>query len=158
MNLVVDAPPDVLAQAIKASTASVTFHAFSSRPLIGRVSGDGRLLVGINSGIRNNTWRSFLDARIAPYNRGSLIEGRFRLSRSALAFTMVWLGISAIVLLAGLGAQVQAPNSGALVIAVMIPLFFAGILAFGRFSALAGEEMVVRQLVLLGNQQQLNGP
>ena len=141
----------MLADTIRANAANPIFHAFSSKPLMGRVSGDGHIVVGRNTHFVNNGWQSFLDARIAPYDGGSLVEGRFRLSWYVMAFSIVWLGFALTFTLQEVVVGIGSTSLEGLMTAALFPGLFIGLVVVARLFALDGEPKVVSEIQRLAN-------
>ena len=142
VSLVVDSAPEVFLRSLKAETGGMYFPALSGRSLIGRVSLDGAILVSANTPFVNNGWRSFLDASVVPFNAGSLIQGRFRLSRPIAVFSVVWLLFTGLISVSDvLRFRVDS---------LLIPLVAIGIIAVARVFALAGEKRAVAELSRIG--------
>jgi hypothetical protein len=157
VNLFIDVAPEMLADTLRANTANPIFHAFSSKPLMGRVSGDGHIVVARNTHFVNNGWQSFLDARIAPYNSGSPVDGRFRLSWYVMAFSIVWLGFALIFTLTDVVSGIGSASLEGLVTAALFPGIFIGIVLVARLFALDGELKVMREIQRLANPHPPDG-
>jgi hypothetical protein len=144
VSLVVEAPPDQFLTALRAQTGSMFLPALSSKSIIGRVSPDGSILVSPNTPMINNGWRSFLDARVAPYNAGSLVQGRYRLSRFVVVFSMIWLLFALGFFVRDL-SHLRVDLFGFVFLAT-----FLTIVSVGRLLALAGEKRLVADLARIG--------
>jgi hypothetical protein len=145
----VEEPPDRFATTVSNYVGPAMFAMLTGKPYAGRVRED-HLVVAKNRALFRNSWQSFLDARIEPAGRGSIVRGRFRLHRYVAGFSIVWIGLVFLILSASLMHEIEHGQLGGAIFDLVLPGFFVALMTVARWFALRQEPGVVAELVQMG--------